>query len=54
MFWMTMLARATQRASPLIAFTPLEIKLLDRLVADRRTEPLPKKAYPDTLPNSLG
>jgi len=41
-FWMTMLARATERASPLTAFTPLEIKLLDRLVVNRRTEPLSK------------
>jgi hypothetical protein len=43
-FWMTMLARATERASALIAFTPLEITLLDRLVEDQRTEPLPKRS----------
>jgi len=43
-FWMSMLARTTERASALTAFTPLEIELLDRLVEDRRTEPLPKSS----------
>jgi hypothetical protein len=38
-FWMTMLTRAVPDASPLIAFTPLEIQILDEMVADRRTEP---------------
>jgi len=38
-FWMTMLTRAVPNASPLIAFTPLEIKILDEMVVDRRTEP---------------
>jgi hypothetical protein len=43
-FWMTMLSRTTERASPLLAFTPLEIELLDRLVEERRTELLPKRS----------
>jgi hypothetical protein len=38
-FWMTMLTRAVPNGSPLIVFTQPEIKLLDRLVADRRSEP---------------
>lgn len=36
---MTTLARAVPNGSPLIVFTQLEIKLLDRLVANRRSEP---------------
>jgi hypothetical protein len=34
-FWLTMLNRSTCRAAPLLAFTPLEIDLLDRLTPTR-------------------
>lgn len=34
-FWMTMLNRSTVDTSPTCALTPLEIKLLDRLVIDK-------------------
>jgi hypothetical protein len=37
-FWMTMLNRSTTDASPKFALTPLEIKLLDRLVKDKGTQ----------------
>jgi hypothetical protein len=36
---MTMLTRAVPDASPLIAFTPLEIKILDEMVANSKIEP---------------
>jgi hypothetical protein len=36
---MAMLTRTMPDASPLIVFTPLEIQILDEMVADRRTEP---------------
>src|SRR5271169_303358 len=35
-FWLTMLNRATRNARPTLAFTPLEIDLLNRLAASRR------------------
>jgi hypothetical protein len=34
-FWLTMLNRVAPEASPLLALTPLEIDLLDRLVKDK-------------------
>jgi hypothetical protein len=34
-FWMTMMNRTTPSANPEVAFTVLEIKLLDRLVSNR-------------------
>ncbi len=34
-FWMTMMNRAAPSASPAVAFTALEIKLLDRLASDK-------------------
>jgi hypothetical protein len=34
-FWMTMSNRVTPEASPLLALTPLEVDLLDRLVKDK-------------------
>src|ERR1700677_46342 len=33
-FWMTMLNRCTRHLKPTLAFTPLEIKLLNRLVPE--------------------
>src|SRR3982750_1163905 len=35
-FWMTMSNRVAPEASPLLALTPLEVDLLDRLVKDKR------------------
>lgn len=35
-FWMTMMNRAAPMAAPEVAFTTLEIKLLDRLISDKR------------------
>jgi hypothetical protein len=35
-FWMTMMNRAAPDSGPEVAFTALEIKLLDRLVSDKR------------------
>lgn len=41
-FWMTMMNRVTPTASPLIALTPLEIRLLDELLRqDTRNHPEP-------------
>ena len=36
-FWMTMLNRSIEAAPPRFALTPLEVQLLDRLVADKDT-----------------
>jgi hypothetical protein len=36
-FWMTMLNRSIEAAPPSFALTPLEVQLLDRLVADKDT-----------------
>jgi hypothetical protein len=36
-FWMTMLNRTTQNAKPTLAFTPLEIDLLNRLADEHRS-----------------
>jgi len=36
-FWLTMLNRMTQSAKPTLAFTHLEIDLLNRLAADRQS-----------------
>ena len=38
-FWMTMMNRATQDASPKLALTSMEIALLDNLVSDPRRNP---------------
>ena len=35
-FWMTMMNRAAPKAAPEVAFTTLEIKLLDQLITDKR------------------
>jgi hypothetical protein len=35
-FWLTMLNRSTREARPALAFTPLEIDLLNRLASGRR------------------
>ena len=35
-FWLTMLNRMTESAKPSLAFTPLEIRILNRLAADRQ------------------
>jgi hypothetical protein len=42
-FWMTMLNRSTEGASPKFALTPLEIELLDRLVKDKATRKSQRK-----------
>lgn len=34
-FWLTMISRSAPTATPALAFTPLEIQLLDRLIHDR-------------------
>jgi hypothetical protein len=36
-FWMTMINRSTENASPKMALTPLEIDILDRVVKDKAT-----------------
>ncbi len=38
-FWLTMLNRSAARAPPTLAFTPLEVDLLDRLARSRRSTP---------------
>ena len=42
-FWLTMLHRSTLTAKPTLAFTPLEVKLLERLAAQRSA---PSRAPP--------
>jgi hypothetical protein len=42
-FWLTMLHRVAPEASPLLALTPLEIALLDRLVKDKGVANPPEK-----------
>jgi Transposase DNA-binding len=42
-FWLTMLHRVAPEASPLLALTPLEIALLDRLVKDKGGANPPEK-----------
>jgi len=42
-FWLTMLHRVAPEASPLLALTPLEIDLLDRLVKEKSKGGPPKK-----------
>ena len=42
-FWMTMLNRSAPNAPPNLALTDVEIGLLDHLVKDKDTEPLPRK-----------
>jgi hypothetical protein len=42
-FWLTMMNRALPDASPTLAFTALEIHLLDRLVKDKRTRHTQRK-----------
>jgi hypothetical protein len=42
-FWLTMLQRVAPEASPLLALTPLEIALLDRLVKDKGEANAPEK-----------
>jgi hypothetical protein len=39
-FWMTMINRSTVDASPLLALSTLEVRLLDQLVSDRADQPL--------------
>jgi Transposase DNA-binding len=48
-FWMTMLNRATQSASPKLALTELEITLLDNLVRDPGRSQVGPKALPHYL-----
>jgi Transposase DNA-binding len=48
-FWMTMMNRATQNASPKLALTDMEITLLDNLVRDTRRGPAGPKALPHYL-----
>ena len=43
-FWLTMLNRVAPEASPLLALTPLEINLLDRLVKEKRGGNPPEKS----------
>jgi Transposase DNA-binding len=38
-FWLTMLNRSTKKASATVAFTPLEIDLLNRLAPERKQSP---------------
>ena len=38
-FWMTMINRSVPDASPLLAFSSLEVRLLDRLVRDKTNRP---------------
>jgi hypothetical protein len=42
-FWMTMLNRAAPNASPRLALTPLELKLLGRLAKDKSKKPSSRK-----------
>jgi hypothetical protein len=47
-FWMTMINRSVQAATPKLAFTGLELRLLDQLVKDEkdaRSRPKPLSAY---------
>lgn len=49
-FWLTMLNRATRIAPPTLAFTPLEIELLGRLIPDPKGSEVP---YPRSLHSCL-
>jgi hypothetical protein len=42
-FWITMSSRATPEAAPDVALTSLEVKILDRLVSDKRTDQAPPR-----------
>lgn len=42
-FWMTMMNRAAPDAGPSVAFTELEIRLLDHLVPDKHSNPSPRR-----------
>ncbi len=48
-FWLTMLNRVAPEASPLLALTPLEVNLLDRLVKDKGEVGQPDKRLPAYL-----
>src|SRR4051794_189762 len=48
-FWLTMLNRVAPEASPLLALTPLEVNLLDRLVKDKGEVSQPEKRLPAYL-----
>ena len=37
-FWLTMSSRATPEATPEMAITPMEVKILDRIVPDKRSD----------------
>jgi transposase-like protein len=43
-FWLTMINRAAPNASPALAFTALEIRLLDQLLKDNQKRSRPKKS----------
>jgi hypothetical protein len=48
-FWMTMVNRSAPDAAPGIAFTELEVKLLDRLVEDKESRKSGRKTLTDYL-----
>jgi hypothetical protein len=43
-FWLTMLNRSSAEASPTVALTSTEIRLLDQLIKDKIQQPLPSKS----------
>jgi hypothetical protein len=43
-FWLTMLNRSSPEASPTVALTSTEIRLLDQLIKDKIHQPLPSKS----------
>jgi hypothetical protein len=48
MFWMTLLTRCTRHLKPTVAFTPLEVELLNQLIPD-----VPGKSHSPSLNCSL-
>ena len=44
-FWLTMIHRTAPQASPRLVVTPLEIRLLDRLIKNKTVSPAPTLAH---------